>query len=141
MLYEIPHPRQSNRHHKKRWFTSCDMDLFVWFSDDAPIRFQLSYDKQKEEKAINWNFDLGFRHYRLDNGETIPNNYPGRYKQTPILIDLCDQQNLANIARNFLAASQNIDTGIADFIYARLMAHPIATSTQRAVSTDHFRER
>ena len=141
MLYEIPRPRQSNRHHRKRWFTCCDMDLFIWFSDDTPVRFQLTYDKGRQEKAINWDFDLGFRHYLVDSGETFPALYPGHYKQTPVMIDLCDQQNLASIARDFLAASENIDTGIADFIYARLMAHPTTTSKHCAVNTDHFPER
>ena len=137
MLYEIPHPRQSGRNHKKRWFTSGDMDLFIWFSNDTPVRFQLTYDKGKKEKAIYWDFDLGFRHYLVDSGETLP----GNYKQTPILIDLCDQQNLVSIARDFLVASENIDTGIADFIYARLMAHPTIIANYCAVNTDHDRGR
>ncbi len=137
MLYEIPHPRQSGRSHIKRWFTSCDMDLFVWFRDDMPVRFQLAYDKSKKEKAINWDLHLGFRHYLVDSGEAVT----GRYKQTPILISLCDQKNLANLARKFLAASENIETGIADFIYARLMAHPTVIAQRSATSTDRPRER
>ncbi len=88
MLYEIAHPRQSNRSQLKRWFTCCDMDLFIWYRENVPLRFQLSYDKRNEEKAISWDYNLGFRHYRVDNGETFAGIYPGHYKQTPILIDL-----------------------------------------------------
>ncbi len=138
MLYEIPHPRQSNRRLIKRWFTSCDMDLFIWHRNNVPLRFQLTYDKRNEEKAINWDFHLGFRHYLIDNGEAFPHTYPGHYKQTPILIDLCEQKNLAKIARDFLVASENIDIAVSDFIYARLMAHPTITDRRRAVSTDRF---
>lgn len=138
MLYEIPHPRQSNRSLVKRWFTSNDMDLFIWHRQNVPVRFQLTYNKRNAEKAISWDFHLGFRHYLVDGGETIPNNYPGRYKQTPILIDLCDQKNLAQIARDFLAASENIDIAVSDFIYARLMAHPTTTGRRGATSTDQF---
>ena len=141
MLYEIPHPRQSNHRHKKRWFTSCDMDLFIWFSDDMPIQFQLTYDKRQQEKAISWGFDRGFRHYLVDSGEDFPARYPGHYKQTPILTGLCEPQNLSRVARDFLAASQHIDTGISDFIYARLIAHPTTTSKPCAMNTDHFRGR
>jgi len=136
MLYEIPHPRQSNRNLVKRWFTSSDMDLFIWHRQKIPVRFQLTYDKRNEEKAISWDFHLGFRHYLVDNGETFPDNYPGRYKQTPLLINLCEQKNLTQIARDFLAASENIDIAVSDFIYARLTAHPTTAEPQCAASTD-----
>jgi len=139
MLYEIPHPGRLNHHHEKRCFTSCDMDLFAWFSDDVPVRFQLTYDKRRQEKAINWGFDRVFRHYLIDSGEDFPSRHPGHYKQTPILTNSCEQQTLSRVARDFLAASQHIDTGISDFIYARLMAHPTTTSKHCAVNTDRFR--
>jgi len=141
MLYEIPRLRQAERSLVKRWFTSNDMDLFIWYRQNVPVMFQLAYDKRNEEKAISWDFHLGFRHYLVDSGETIPVTYPGRYKQAPILIGLCGKNDLARIARNFLAASENIDIAVADFIYARLMAHPITTEPQCATSTDLFPER
>jgi len=45
MLCEIPHIRLENRRLTKRWFTSSEIDLFVWFNDGAPVRFQLCIDK------------------------------------------------------------------------------------------------
>lgn len=137
MLYEISHLRQSNRSHVKRWFTSRDMDLFVWFHKSVPVRFQLAYNKRNREKAISWAFHQGFRHYLVDTGETELDHY----KQTPILINLCDQQNLTTIAREFLAASENIEIGLSDFIYARLMAHPTIPAKHSAAHTDHHRRR
>ncbi len=138
MLYEIPHPRQSNRSLVKRWFTCSEMDLFFWYRQNVPVKFQLTYDKCNEEKAISWDFYLGFRHYLVDSGEAFSNIYPGRYKQTPLLIELCDQKNLAKIAHDFLAASENIDLAVSNFIYARLMAHPTTTGQRRAVSTGRY---
>ncbi len=132
MLYEIPHLRQSKRSVQKRWFTSRDMDLFIWFHNDAPVRFQLTYDKRSIEKAISWNVHHGFRHYLVDTGEY----HLEHYKQTPILIESDARKNLTAIARNFLAASENISIGLADFIYARLMAQPIATVNHGARHTD-----
>ena len=137
MLYEIPHLRQSKRSYVKRWFTSRDMDLFIWLRNSEPVRFQLTYDKRSEEKAISWNFQLGFNHYLVDTGETRLDHY----KQTPILINLCEQQNLASIARDFLAASENIGIGLSDFIYARLMAQPTIPVKYSATRIDPSRSR
>lgn len=53
-MYEIIHTRQTNRSYIKRWFSSREMDLFVWSRGGIPIRFQLAYDKLSNEKAINW---------------------------------------------------------------------------------------
>ena len=133
MMYEITHTRQTNRSYNKRWFTSCEMDLFVWLKDGVPTRFQLAYDKLSSEKAINWDPHHGFHHYLVDSGEILP----GRYKQTPILIPLCDQHDLAIIAREFLAACEQIDIGLSDFIYARLMEHPLEHVKYNAGHTDH----
>ena len=133
MFYEIPHTRQSNRSYIKRWFTSCEMDLFIWLRDSVPVRFQLAYDKLNEEKAINWDICQGFRHYLVDSGEILPD----QYKQTPILIPLCNRHDLAVLARKFLAASEGIDTGLSDFIYARLMEQPLEHVRHSAEHTGH----
>ena len=53
MLYEIPHIRQENHPLTKRWFTSSEMELFVWLQDSAPVRLQLCIDKQNHEQAID----------------------------------------------------------------------------------------
>ena len=137
MLYEIPHLRRSNRCLIKRWFTCPDMDLYIWFHDNVPIRFQLSYNKRSREKAINWDFQRGLRHYLVDTGE----EELGRYKQTPILIKQQNQGDLATTARNFLAACEHIDIGVSDFIYARLMEYPVVRPRHRVAHTDHLMPR
>jgi hypothetical protein len=89
MLYEIPYIRQESHRLTKRWFTSPDMELFVWFKDSQ----LLSKTRKKT------------RHPALHDAEGEPSS-------------------LAQIARDFLAASECIDAGISDFIFARLMERP-----------------
>ncbi len=134
MLREITHLRQSGRSQVKRWFSSYDMDLFVWFQQDRmPVRFQLCYNKNSNEKIISWNLHRGFHYYCVDCGETLPD----QYKMTPLLLHANKQQDLTIIAHRFLAASENIDIAVADFIYARLMAYPVSMAHYSATHTDH----
>jgi len=117
MLYEIPHIRQDNHQLIKRWFTSKDMDLFVWVSKTGPVRFQLSFNKGNNEQAVNWDLQKNFQHYRVDSGE----NNPDQYKKTPILTRLHQPKKPVDIAWLFLLASDNVDIDIANFIYSRLL--------------------
>lgn len=120
MLREITSTRQNSKHMRKRWFTDSDMDLFIWFRHQVPVRFQLSYNKRGREHAITWDNAAGFSHNRVDNGEQEAQL---KYKMTPILLADGDF-NAATIARNFLRASDNIEESLADFIFARLLEHP-----------------
>jgi hypothetical protein len=82
MLREIE-ARQMPGEPARRWFTSPDIDLFVWLGeDDSPTGFQLCYDKQGREHALTWTQAGGYTHLGVDSGESRP----GRYKGTPILV-------------------------------------------------------
>jgi hypothetical protein len=82
MLREIP-SRQVSGEPVRRWFTSEDIDLFVWVAEDGvPSGFQLCYDKQHREHALTWTAAGGYSHMAVDGGESRP----GRYKGTPILV-------------------------------------------------------
>jgi hypothetical protein len=119
MLREISSIRQNSKHMKKRWFTDSDMDLFIWFSQQTPTRFQLSYNKRGYEHAITWDIETGFTHNRVDTGEQLQ----FKYKMTPILLP-DGEFDAATVARDFLQASENIEESLADFIYARLLEYP-----------------
>lgn len=81
-MYEVLHIRQNPGEARRRWFSSHDFDLIVWYQDDVHISgFELSYDKQHGEHAIVWHQKSGFRHMVVDDGEQAP----GKYKATPIL--------------------------------------------------------
>lgn len=67
MLREIAGTKQRLNEPKKRWFTSLAMDLFVWFDEeDQIISYQLSYNKQRSEKALIWSRDKGYSHLGVD---------------------------------------------------------------------------
>ena len=119
MLHEISNIKQHSQRQIKRWFADNDMDLFVWFSAQAPIGFQLSYNKQSNEKAICWESGKGFQHYSVDSGEIEPI----KYKMSPLYSSDGDFDTYA-IARAFLHNSEHIETTLADFIYARLLEYP-----------------
>lgn len=126
MLKEILPIKHSCHQIKKRWYNNRDMDLFIWFEHNAPVKFLLSYDKQQTEHAIQWQQNEGFVHFLVDTGETES----GCYKQTPILLALINKFDAYQVARNFLNNSNNIDTHIADFIYARLFEYPDFITSQ-----------
>jgi hypothetical protein len=128
----------------KRWFTCIDMDLFVWLhknmNDDVngrmknctPVRFQLSFNKRSKEQLISRELQQGLQFYEVDSGESFVH----QYKETPLMIDTCEQLHLATIAQDFLLASENIDPGLTDFIYARLTAYPVSNAMLDAAHKD-----
>lgn len=140
MLKEISPIRHSSRHVKKRWYNSRDMDLFIWFEHNEPVKFLLSYDKQQNEHAIQWQQGNGFQHFLVDDGEANP----GSYKQAPILLALINKFDAYRVARGFLNNSDELDTHIVDFIYARLFEYPEFITAQSEkylnpdIATDNF---
>ena len=119
MLHEISNIKQQPRDQVRRWFNDNDMDLFVWFSRQGPVGFQLSYNKQTNEKAICWSNENGFQHYSVDPGEVEPI----KYKMSPLYSSDGDFDTYS-IARAFLHNSEHIEVALADFIYARLLEYP-----------------
>jgi hypothetical protein len=120
MLHEISPIRQSNHSEIKRWLSCADMDLFVWFCDGIPLRFQLAFNKRSKEQVISWEMQQGFSLYDVDSGEAVPH----RYKKTPLLLQTSVQKNITVIVGKFLLASERIDSELAEFIVARLMEYP-----------------
>ena len=119
MLREIAATRQDDTGTRKRWFTDSDMDLYIWLKDDTPVRFQLTYNKQDKEHAINWDSNNGFSHNCVDSGEE---NTGQKYKMSPILLP-DGEFDATSTAAEFLLASENIDKTIASFTYERLIEY------------------
>lgn len=64
------HVRQIVGEPPRRWFSSDDFDLIVWYeSPEIPVGFQLCYDLGREEKALNWKAPAVFSHAGVDTGE------------------------------------------------------------------------
>jgi len=74
--------RQIPGENRRRWFSSPDLDLIIWFgADDKPAGFELCYDKRGEEKALRWT-PSGLVHSVVDDGE----DRPGKHKSSPVLL-------------------------------------------------------
>ena len=83
MLREIKEASQKRGEPKKRWFSSTNMDLFVWFNDDDEIvSYHLTYNKPKDEKALTWSEEHGFSQLGVDDGAR-----PGKHPASPLLVE------------------------------------------------------
>lgn len=119
MLREITRIRQTNTSSTRRWFTDDDMDLYLWFDRDQPVRFHLAYNKQATERSLSWEQDKGYSHTQFDPSSVLMLFYgipPEEIEQEEI--------NAAQLAHRFLHSSDHIEATLADFIYARLLEYP-----------------
>lgn len=120
MLKEVLNTRQQEGQLKRRWFSSRDEDLIVWYSADGKIfGFQLCYDRQGRERALTWNSEHGFAHNLIDDGETVGM----AHKQSPILVadGLFDA---AVISRRFCEIGLWVPKEIMDFVAGKLAEYP-----------------
>ena len=120
MLQEIASTHRINHQKPKRWFKDTDMDLFIWFKNQRPVCFQLSYNKRQSEQSISWHIDTGFSHSLIK-----PENRQSKYRVIPTpSSEYAYDFNPISMARDFLLASNCIETSLADFIFARLIEYP-----------------
>ena len=83
-VMELKKDRRPPGADRRRWFSSPEMDLIVWFGEGGALDgFEFYYDKNRSEHVLIWQEGLGFRHLAVDDGETKP---ALDYKQSPILI-------------------------------------------------------
>ena len=122
-LHEGRQTRQIAGERRRRWFTSSDMDLTVWFDEQGEISgFELCYDKGRAEHALRWQRGGRFVHQRVDDGE----GRPDRYKATPVLVP-DGSFDLKRISRQFEENSRDIDEGISSFVLHKLLGGPEQT--------------
>ena len=115
MLTEFTDVRQVEGEGPRRWFFNEYFDLIVWYQSDGGFDgFQLCYDKPGKERALTWNWNHGYRHNKIDDGEA-PNNV----KMTPILVQdgLFDSES---VTQRFERESENIPEEIRGFVLGKL---------------------
>jgi len=120
MLHEIKGARQVLGESRRRWFTSENFDLIVWYDEDGGINgFQLCYDKSAGEHALTWKRERGFIHESIDDGETA-----GKSKMTPVLLadGAFDSQRVKTRLRAEIA---DIDPDIARFVLDTMDTYPV----------------
>ena len=119
-LRELLDTRQIAGEPKRRWFSSPELDLIVWLGDDdAPVGFQLCYDKHRGERALTWREDRGFDHAAVDDGEQTP----AQHKSTPILVadGYFDRDR---VKTKFLESSAEVPQSIRAFVTRVLDRYP-----------------
>jgi len=82
MFREIEKTQQRPNEPIKRWFSSLNMDLFVWFDgDDEIVSYHLTYNKPHDEKALTWSREKGYLHLGVDDGFRA-----GKHPGSPLLV-------------------------------------------------------
>ena len=116
-MREVHPTRQVPGEPHRRWFSSSELDLIVWYDGGgAPVSFQLCYDKGKNERALTWEPSTGLIHSAVDDGEL---SVGMRYKATPVLAP-DGTLDVAGLAARFEAASSEVPGEIVRFVRARL---------------------
>ena len=116
-MMELKKDRRPSGQGRRRWFSSPEMDLIVWFGEgDALEGFEFYYDKNLAEHVLIWREGQGFRHLAVDDGEQKP---ALNYKESPILIPDGEFES-DRIRRLFRTARDELPGAIADEVESRL---------------------
>lgn len=119
-LTELKGIQQEAGDHRRRWFSSIDMDLVVWSDKGgAIVGFELYYDKNVREHVFIWRAKSGYAHLAVDDGEQKP---VLDYKQAPILIP-DGHIDINRIQALFDAASSHVPAGIVTLVRQKLTEH------------------
>ncbi|MGK0297912.1 MAG: hypothetical protein ACI9XC_001529 [Gammaproteobacteria bacterium] len=116
MLTEIINLNKTSRELDRRWFSDPSIDLYVWYNHNKEIvEFQISYDKQTNEKILSWDSESGFTNHNVDSGNVEPN----KMKRSPIMTQ-GEQQNITYIKNIFITSAQKLEHDLYQFILSRL---------------------
>ena len=116
MLREITDVRQEPGEAVRRWFTGKDLELIVWTDAEGALRrFQLAYDRGRQERVVQWIRGGGLSHHRVDTGEV----HPLQPKATPILLPEPGPPP-AGLREDFRAAAAEIDPALREAVAAAL---------------------
>jgi hypothetical protein len=108
-------------HHQRRWFSSPEMDLILWYDDNKAVAgFELYYDKSLREHVFIWKAESGTTHLAVDDGEQKP---VFEYKEAPILIP-DGHVDPNRIWKLFEASSENVPHEIVTLVRQKLRQHP-----------------
>ena len=117
MLVEWQSSRQLVDGHRRRWFSSSEMDLIVWYGEGGSVAaFELYYDKNRAEHVLIWRAGHGFSHLAVDDGEQNP---VFEYKEAPILIP-DGEFDLGRIRERFEESSEKLPADIAGLVSGKL---------------------
>ena len=121
--------RQLTGEQHRRWFSSDDFDLIVWFDALGAIeQFELCYDRSDVERALTWSLTHGYRYWRVDTGDA--SGY--MYGMTPILEPDSTEFPKDRVIATFVEATDALDPAIRSFVVQRLQEATAPISRSRA---------
>lgn len=116
MLTEITGVKQHPGEPRRRWFSDADLDLYVWYDDDGAVaRFQLCFDKGRNEQALTWQREHGLAQHAVDDGE----GGVYRMKASPVLTGGTVTET-AEVRRRFVDAGQKLEHDLYQFVLDRI---------------------
>jgi hypothetical protein len=124
MLKEISKFRHYAGHANRRMYSNSDMDLYIWFNKEVPVRFHLTHNKRGCSRSLSWNTETGFERTRLEQIETVALVMGVSQLLDPLFSTDIQDTPGSVLARRFLHSSEQIVPWLADFIYARLLEYP-----------------
>jgi hypothetical protein len=119
-LQEYAQTRQIDGEPKRRWFSSSDLDLIVWYDEsEKPFAFQLCYGKQESEHALTWQPGEGFEHTAVDSGEQRSLHHKG----SPMLVPdgAFDRDR---VSRMFDDSAAELPAPVFELVTSVLAAYP-----------------
>jgi hypothetical protein len=117
-LREVKNCRQIRGELRRRWFSTADEDLIVWYDNGgSPFGFQFCYQDGWTERALTWKPDTGYLHTTVDDGES---NHGLRYKGTPIL-NPDGPINFPHLQKLFSQAVTELPAAIVEFVATHLV--------------------
>ncbi|HTL12570.1 MAG TPA: DUF58 domain-containing protein [Bdellovibrionota bacterium] len=118
MLKEITGIPQNASDGNRRWFVDDQMELIVWCDLAGRVNgFQLSYDRGRDERLIQWSGKGPLRHGRVDSGEGSPVR-----NDSPVL-KAGGAFDAAAVADEFVGRAKALDRGIAGFVERKIRDH------------------
>lgn len=116
MLREIKTSNIKDDGMTKRWFNDDSMDLIIWHDENGRLaKFQLCYDKNRDEHALTWSRSKGLIHNAIDDGET----YPGGHKKSPILAP-DGKIDVSSIVSKLESRAEAVEQEVIEFISEKL---------------------
>lgn len=98
------------------------MDLIIWYFPDGGIYgFQLSYDKEGDERCLTWLHTGSFTHTRIDSGEAGP--LDAKCTPVPVAGGLFDQDE---VRKQFEKRSALIDPSLRSLVLLKLAEATLA---------------
>ncbi len=116
-LREVNNCRQVRGELPRRWFSTADEDLIVWYDErGSPFGFQFCYQDGWTERVLTWRPHMGFVHMTVDDGES---NSGLQYKRTPVL-NPDGPVDFSRLQKLFAEAGSELPANIVEFVSTHL---------------------